>query len=206
MKEEVKNQLISHMMNFGLHMIGKGLANIVFAEYPYPYTHSMAVIHITHGVELIIKSRIAQEHPLLIFSKYPQNYTLINNQKDLSELIENVQTIQYSELPERLKVVTGYEISDLNLFRKYGKLRNQIIHFAIPPNKNISFLSFHFIFKIVEKMVNDWWGDSVLNYGYIYDDCFIEYICEQLARNRINLKDDYIRWLKDKHSINLYEY
>jgi hypothetical protein len=67
MKGEVKDELLNHMRDFGLHMLAKGIVNANFNEMLSPYNHAMAIVHIGHGAELIIKARIAQEHPLLIF-------------------------------------------------------------------------------------------------------------------------------------------
>lgn len=203
MKVELKQQLISHMIDFGLHMIGRGLVNATFAETPYPYTHSMAVIHIAHGAELLFKARIAEEHPLLIFSKYPSEYNSINNEDEVSQLIQEVQTIQFSELPKRLQITTGYKIANLKLFEEYGRLRNQIMHFAIPPNKDISSISFEFSFTIIEHAINEWWNDTIFNYGSIYDDCFLQYVFEQITICNIKFDLSYIKWLKENHNISL---
>ena len=67
------------------------------------------LVHVAHAAEILLKARIAQEHPLLIFSKIPKpnpekmNLTFI-------DLLENGHTLSYEKLPDRLWATTGIKI------------------------------------------------------------------------------------------------
>lgn len=201
MKEEIKIELVDHMKDFGLHMIGKGLVNGTFSEILNPYSHAMSIVHIAHGTEIIIKARIAEEHPLLIFSKLPKSTVSIDNKLGIIDLLEKGQTIMYSELEERLWAVTGYRIPNRELFNFFGKVRNQIIHLAVP-NEDLSDLSLKFGYGLIEQMVNEWWDITLLEYAENYDDAYLEYVFEQLERLKINTKyklnDQYVLELKQE--------
>lgn len=69
--------------------------------------------------------------------------------------MEKGQSIMYFELPERLWATTGYKIKDLQLFNDFGRLRNQIIHLAVP-DIELTDLALKFGYGLVEKMVNEW--------------------------------------------------
>lgn len=187
MKEEIKTELIAHMKDFGLHMLAKGLVNATFSEILNPYSHAMAIVHIGHGTELLIKARIAEEHPLLIFSTIPKSTTSIDTKLGILDLLDKGQSIMYSELPERLWATTGYKIKNINLFNDFGKVRNQIVHLAVP-SVDLSDLALKFGYGLIETMVNDWWDETLLEYAINYDDAYLEYVFEQLDRLKIESK------------------
>jgi hypothetical protein len=174
------------MKDFGLHMIGKGLVNATFNEMDSPYNHAMSVVHIAHGAELVIKSRIAEEHSLLIFSNIPKSNSLTNEKLGLADLLNDGHSIMYSELPDRLWQTTGYKIKNLELNKKFGKIRNQIIHLGVP-NIELSELALKFGYEVVEVLVNDWWDCTLLEYAKIYDDTYLENVFELTDSMKIKL-------------------
>jgi len=93
----------------------------------------------------------------------------------------------YSELEEKLWAITGHRIADSQLFNKFGKVRNQIIH-LVAPALNLSDLSLNYGFGLVEKMVNEWWNETLLDYASEYDESYLEYVFKQLQRLNINSK------------------
>lgn len=187
MKDEIKTMLTSHMKEFGLNMIGKGLVNSTFNEMHSPYNHAMSIVHIAHGTELIIKSKIAEEHPLLIFSKIPKSTNSNETKLGVLDLLDKGQTIMYSELPKRLWATTGYKIENIDLYNEFGKIRNQIVHLGVP-ELELSDLALNFGFGVIENLVNEWWDETLLNYALNYDDAYLEYIFEQLNRLSIPTK------------------
>lgn len=197
MKEEIKTELISHMRKFGLCMLGKGLANANVSEMLSPYNHAMAIVHIGHGTELIIKARIAQEHPLLIFSTIPKSSASLDSRLGIIDLLEKGQTITFSELPERLWAATGYKIPNTEFYNKFGKLRNQIIHLAVPNDQELSDIALQFGFGVIERLVNDWWDTTLLEFAREYDSEYLDYIFESLER--LNLTVNYER--KDTYQL-----
>ncbi len=61
----------------------------------------LCVVHAAHAAEILLKARIAQEHPLLIFSKLPKSLPT-KDALTLIDLLENGRTLSYDELPDQL--------------------------------------------------------------------------------------------------------
>lgn len=174
-----KFKIASQMRDFGLSMVAKGVVNATFSEHGEPYSHAMGLVQVANGFEILIKSKIVEEHPLLVFTKIPKEANLLDGNIKMEDLIEHGQTIMYSELPDRLWATTGYKIEHIELYNKFGRIRNQIIHFAIP-NISLSEFTLEFTFKVIEKAINTWWDTTILDYAQEYDDAFIENIFEVL--------------------------
>ncbi len=190
-----KLRMASQMRDFGLYMVAKGAVNATFSEQGIPYAHAMGVVHVAHGFEILIKSKIVEEHPLLIFSKIPQESNTEDDEIKVNDLLEYGQTIMYSELPHRLWAATGYKIADLKMYNEFGKIRNQIIHFSVP-EISLSDLTLKYTFQVVEKAVNEWWDTTILEYASDYDEAYCESVFEQLAR--LNIPINY-RLSEDGH-------
>lgn len=186
MKLEIKEQLSNHMKLFGIHMLAKGLVTATFNEDGNPYGHSMSVVQVAHGAELVIKARIAEEHPLLIFTNLPKSVNSIDTLLGIEDLLNKGKTIMYSELPERLWSTTGNKISNFELFNQFGDVRNQIVHMGVP-NIDLSDLTLQFGYGIIEPLINEWWDETILNYTIEYDDAYLEYVFEQTERLNIKL-------------------
>lgn len=180
-----KYKMASQMREFGLHMIGKGVVNATFSEQGSPYSHAMGVVHVANGFEILIKSKIVEEHPLLVFTKIPKETNTQDGNIKFQDLIEHGQTIMYSELPERLWATTGYKIEPISLYNEFGKIRNQIIHFAVP-QISLSDLTLNFTFKVIEKTINQWWDTTILEYAMEYDHDYCQYVFKELQRLNIN--------------------
>lgn len=164
---DLKKRLTTHMRDFGLHMVAKGVVNATFSEMLNPYSHAMSIVHIAHGAEIIFKARIAEEHPLLIFSKLPKT-TQVTGNMNIMDILENGQTIMYSELPDKLWAITGHRIEHVELFSQFGKIRNQIIHLTVP-DIELDELALKFTFSVVETAINEWWDETILEYAPNYD-------------------------------------
>ena len=59
--------IAADMQEFGLATLGRAANDLTFSQNMHDYASSMAIGAAGHGAELIIKARIAQEHPLLLF-------------------------------------------------------------------------------------------------------------------------------------------
>lgn len=182
-----KLSMAAQMRDFGLYMVARGAVNATFSEHMNPYSHAMSVVHVANGFEVLIKSRIVEEHPLLIFTKIPTESNLGgSNEIKIENLLEYGHTIMYSDLPHRLWATTGYKIPNIELYNEFGKIRNQIIHFAIP-EYSLNDLTLKYTYCIVEKCINDWWDTTILEYTSEYDDVYCEYVFEQLKRLNIEI-------------------
>lgn len=183
-----KYKIASQMRDFGLSMVAKGVVNATYSEAGEPYSHAMGLVQVANGFEILIKSKIVEEHPLLIFNKVPKEANLSDGNIKMEDLLEHGQTIMYSELPDRLWATTGYIIQPIELYNKFGRVRNQIIHFAIP-EISLSDFTLEFVFKIIEKAVNSWWDTTILDYAQEYDEVILENIFERIEE--LNLQINY---------------
>jgi len=123
------------------------------------------LVHVAHAAEILLKARIAQEHPLLIFSKIPKpnpdktNLTFI-------DLLENGHTLSYEELPDRLWAATGFKIEGkiLEEYKKFGKTRNQIIHTSMASEKILKEQILSYSLEVLDPLVEVFWGYSVIQF------------------------------------------
>lgn len=123
----------------------------------------MCVVHTAHAAEILLKARIAQEHPLLIFSKLPKPNSS-GNALSLIDLIENGRTLSYEELPDHLWATTGIKVEPLEQYRDFGRLRNQIIHFSMPGANSLDLLALRYAFEVLDPLVESFWGRSVIDF------------------------------------------
>ena len=173
-----------HMKDFGLHVFGRSIVDVVFSEWSSPYAHAMGVVRCAHAAEILIKARIAEEHPLLIFEKLPKPRSSEAKLLDVDALLTEGRTIMYSDLPDALWAATGYKIKNLDIFHDFGKLRNRITHFALP-DINFSEETLKFGFSVVEPFVRDFWQIDAVDFVEAYDFECEEYLLEQLKINQI---------------------
>ncbi len=183
-----KYKIASQMRDFGLSMVAKGVVNATYSELGQPYSHAMGLVQVANGFEILIKSKIVEEHPLLVFNKIPKEANLTDGNIKMEDLLEHGQTIMYSELPDRLWATTGYKIEPIELYNKFGRIRNQIIHFAVP-GISLSDFTLEFTFKIIEKAINSWWDVTIFEYAQDYDEVILENIFERIEE--LNLETNY---------------
>lgn len=165
-----KMDLALKMRQYGLALTARGVMNIIMSDLnedkndAKQFEHSQAIVNIANGFEILIKARIVEEHPLLVFEQLPKQGKIQDGDIKFEDLLEHGKTVMYSELPERLWSATGYKLENEELFVKFGKIRNQIIHFAVPNNVSMDKQALTFAFKSVEKAVNTWWDTTILKY------------------------------------------
>lgn len=171
MDEELRH-IPKHMLWLGqgalAHSIWHGnyysLGNELWSE--------LSVIQAAHAAEILIKARIAEEHPLLIFETLPKLVDEKGSRLGLDQLIESGHTYQYTELPERLWATTGIKLPNLALFHSFGKLRNAIQHFA-SPDRDVAQDTLEFIFGVIDPFINQCWGLYAIDHNedeepYVY--------------------------------------
>lgn len=156
-------QVANHMKDFGFHILGRAIYDATFNEMMKPFSHTLSVVHAAHGAEILIKARIAQEHPLLIFSSYPKSKTTTSN-LSVKELFQHGRTLLYSELPEALWAATGYRIKQVDEFLKFGALRNGLVHFAAP-EFDAAAETLKFVFEVIDPIVRDFWDKTFVEYA-----------------------------------------
>ena len=180
-------EVAAHMQDFALTVLGRAAYQCTFSDMGAPYGHAMAVLHAAHGAELAIKARIADEHPLLIFNSLPKSGTT-TEQLSIKELFEQGRTIQFNELPEALWAATGIRMNRVEQYQKFGKYRNIIMHFAAPA-EDWSTLTMEFLFQVVEPMVHEFWGESIIAYAPLWDEVTVAegYLEKRLKRSGIEI-------------------
>lgn len=159
-----------HMRELGLAALAHANRHAAYYDPENPRWSELSVLQAAHAAEIIIKARIAQEHPLLIFDEFPKLPKDEGTSLTIQNLFEKGKTIQWSDLPTRLWATTGIKIPNQKKFEDFGKLRNGIQHFApIPGNTNVSETTLRFVFEVIDSFINECWGLFAVDYDEDYD-------------------------------------
>jgi hypothetical protein len=172
------------------HMLGLGLGALAHANWhsnyfstESEYWSELSILQAAHAAEILIKARIAEEHPLLIFDQLPRSTQVGTDLLGFQQLIKRGRTIQYFELPERLWAATGLRLANLEQFNEFGKLRNTVQHFALPENRDFSQATIEFIYSVIDPFINECWGLCAIDYNEDYEPHI--YLVESLVRRGI---------------------
>lgn len=157
MQEDLK-EVYKHMRKLGMGALTHANYHANYYSYENPMWSELAVLQAAHSAEILIKARIAQEHPLLIFDKIPHSSNDSTELLTFEHLLEKGKTILYSDLPERLWATTGIKLKDIELFNKFGMLRNKIQHFSSPKDIDCGTETQKFIFNVIDPFINECWG------------------------------------------------
>ncbi|BEN46649.1 hypothetical protein SMKC056_35950 [Serratia marcescens] len=179
-------KVYEHMIELGAGSLAHANFLAHFDDMSNPMWSQLGVLQAAHACEIFLKARLAQEHPLLIFESLPKStadcVNKITGLLDFESLLEKGQTITYSELPEKVWAATGKKINDLKLYNDFGKLRNSIQHFA-SPNKDVSELTSHFIYEVIDPFINSEWDMCAMD--FCDDSGGYEFLIPTLARRNI---------------------
>ncbi|MBK8537024.1 MAG: hypothetical protein IPL59_19170 [Candidatus Competibacteraceae bacterium] len=132
------------------------------------YWPELSVLQAAHAAEILIKARIAEEHPLLIFEQLPRSKGN-TTELELQHFFEHGRTVQYSDLPNLLWATTGIRLKNVNVFLNFGKLRNKIQHFLPPSNCDYSQETIEFIFKVIDPFIYECWKLFAVDYNEDYE-------------------------------------
>lgn len=168
MNPELKG-VAGHMRELGLGSMQHALRLSLYDGGDNGWWGELSVLHAAHAAEILIKARIAQEHPLLIFQQVPKPASGRTDPLSFEELLESGTTLQYSELPQRLWAATGIRVAHEDLYAKFGRLRNSIQHFASPkadPRRR----TLEFIFGVVDPFIHEQWGLYAIDYNEEFGD------------------------------------
>lgn len=157
------------MLRLGLGALAHAHRHACYMSMENDRWPDLAVLQAAHAAEIIVKARIAQEHPLLLFDSLPTRKKAKSQRLELLDLVEHGRTIQWSELPERLWAAAGIELADEERFREFGKLRNTIQHFAAPEGLNLQEKVLRFTFGIVDPLLVECWGLCAVDYDEDYE-------------------------------------
>lgn len=160
-------EMATHMKQFGLSILGRAIYDATFAEIMKPFSHALAVVHAAHGAEIVLKARIAQEHPLLVFDRLPPQTSTAGILTG-EQLFDHGKTVAYSDLPNLLWASTGHRLTKTAEYQQFGELRNKIVHFAVP-EIDLSKAALKFCIEVIEPVLEDFWKESAIPYAETWD-------------------------------------
>jgi hypothetical protein len=146
-----------HIADLGLGALAHANRHAAYAAIENAKWPELSVIQASHAAELLIKARIAQEHPLLIFEQLPKSTQAAGEHLALKDLFEKGRTLQWNELPERLWATTGTTLPNVDKFQEFGRLRNGIQHFGVTTGVEPGGLTLQFIFQVIDPFINREW-------------------------------------------------
>ncbi len=170
--------IAEHMRELGLGSMQHALRLSLYDGGDNPCWGELSVLHAAHAAEILIKARIAEEHPLLIFQQIPKPAPDRIEPLSFEDLLESGTTLQYSELPQRLWAATGLRLAREDVYAKFGRLRNSIQHFA-SPRSDPRERTLEFIFGVVDPFIGEQWGLYAIDYNEEFGDHY-EHIFETL--------------------------
>jgi hypothetical protein len=108
----------------------------------------------------------------------------------ISELLSKGKTAEYSKLPELLWATTGHRMEHRDRFIDFGRLRNTIVHFAVPALEH-SRETLRFCIEVMEPMLDKFWGESAIPYAEEWDEVIVSegYLQEQLKHHGIQVPE-----------------
>jgi hypothetical protein len=192
MKKEEKKHIFKNMQKLGL----SALAHANRMD-PSEKWDELSVLLTAHATEILIKAKIAQEHPLLIFENFPKTN---DNELSLSSLFYEGHTIEWSSLPNMLWAITNTNLdrNQKDAFKNFGNLRNGIQHFGAVPKDNsgmgIAYMRFvEFIYSFIDPLIYKWWKLYAVDYSQDYNEdidpeeneTYWDYIREYLVQYQI---------------------
>jgi hypothetical protein len=172
-----------HMLELGLGALAHANGHANYISFYNDKWPELSVLQAAHAAEILIKARIAQEHPLLIFEQLPRSSQVDGDILELKHLVERARTVQYSDLPDRLWATTGITLINTEKFQTFGRLRNSIQHFVPPPNINFCTETIKFIFEVIDPFINNCWGLYAVDYNE--DTEPYQYLIESLIRRSV---------------------
>lgn len=172
-----------HMRGLGLGALQHALRLSLYGSMENPWWSDLSVLHAAHAAEILLKARIAEEHPLLIFENLPRSTQAAGTHLDFEDLFENGRTVDFQQLPERLWAATGHRLQNVEKYTKFGKVRNAIQHFA-PSQADPAQETLEFVFGVIDPFINETWGVYAIDYNEEFGDHY-EHIFESLVERDV---------------------
>ena len=196
MNDELSN-VSENMRELGLGALTHANRHAAYQDPVNDKWAELSVLQAAHAAEILIKARIAEEHPLLIFEKFPKT---TDSDLSLLALFDEGHTIEWSQLPNRLWATTNMHLPNKDIFIQFGKLRNSIQHFgAVPKGISASLETLKFIYSVIDPFINECWElyaidfdedyDSYENFSPILIDYEIEFLVSPDAAEQHELWD-----------------
>ncbi len=134
----------------------------------------LAVLQVAHAAEILVKARIAEEHPLLIFEKFPSKK---DGKLSLQSLYDEGHTVEWSKLLDLLWATTDIDFTTKGkekIFKDFGKIRNSIQHFgamSLAERRGTSgnLEAIKFIYGFIDPFIYKCWGYYATDYSQDYN-------------------------------------
>jgi len=133
---------------------------------------ALSIVSSVFAGELIIKAIIAKQHPLLIFKNLFELGPSDTSPISIEKLLLKGKTYTFGELPNLLWTCTGYQISELILFREIQKARNAIVHFCSPDDPDLKLLSLQFLYRVIDPLLKQHFDECVIEF---HNDHSVDY-------------------------------
>ena len=156
-----------HMLALGLGALAHANWHANYYSMDNDYWGELSVLQAAHAAEILIKARIAKEHPLLIFEQIPRPENSTTN-LTFKQLVSGGRTYQYADLPSRLWATTGIRLPNLEKYGAFGKLRNSIQHFAVP-KRDVTQETIEYIYGVIDPFINKCWGLYAVDFNEDYE-------------------------------------
>ncbi|MFM7405564.1 MAG: hypothetical protein ACKO3K_02555 [Cuspidothrix sp.] len=188
--DDTLSNVAENMLSLGRATLAHAIDMLVFCNSAARYNKSeqrdsIAVLTAAHAAEILVKSKIAQEHPLLIFKEIPKRAKASKDSLTLSQLMEDGRTLMFSELPDRLWAVSGYDFPNQETYQSFGKLRNTIQHFG-RPDRDLTDETIKFIFTVIQPFLWEHW--KLLAIEHFDDPDGHEYVVEFVSHYPVSIQ------------------
>ncbi len=162
--ESAYRHVMGHLRDLGLGTLSAALAQCMrcaLDRAPWP---ELAVLQAAEAAELLLKARIAEEHPLLLFRTMPPMPRRGVPVRDLQSFFEEGETHGYSDLPEHLWATTGIELPGVDRYRAFGRLARSIKH--RPPTSGFDAIQevLRFVFEVLDPFLEAGWGFVAMDF------------------------------------------
>jgi hypothetical protein len=170
------------MRGLGLGALAHANQHATFAPIPNEQWPQLSVLQAAHAAELLIKARIAEEHPLLVFEQLSSLKKTPGEDLDFQDLFEHGGAVQWADLPGRLWAATGISLPNRSAFDQFGRLRNGIQHFAPVSGRDLNEETLRFIYSVIDPFIHECWGLFAIDF---YEDPEIQHTIDSLVNHEI---------------------
>ena len=186
-----------HMLEIGLGALAHANWHSNFTSFMNEHWPELSVLQAAHAAELLLKARIAEEHPLLVFERLP-TFKKDKGPLDLIHLVEQGRAVAYPDLPAQLWATTGIALPSSDQYQEFGRIRNSIQHFVPPPGLDLNKVTAEFIFGVIDPFIHKCWEIFAIDYNE--DDEPYRYVVENLVRDEILflVSPEAASWLSDE--------
>lgn len=192
MHQDVK-EVSLHMSAFADEVLADALLRLVSLSRERNYfSEALVASSVAHGAEILIKSVLDKEHPLLLFEgKFYKTSIPDNDNLELGQIFNGI-TIPFEKLPYALWAATGYKISSLDTYADLKRARNKIMHLGTPPDGVLREKIYRFLFEVIDPIMIEFWENDLLSLVRPY---YVEEVQEELRRIGVNLRKP--EWLSE---------